>query len=94
MPGRSLSSTMSPGPISLMPALSSPRIGIKVPRALQEWREVRIGERYLDGLDHLTAGLGEVVGEHGGRLGARRPVGLDDDDFLAAVLGRPLRDDA
>src|ERR1700741_4293087 len=99
MPGRSLSSTMSPGPISLIPALSSPRSAnclAKVPawpagtntnrvsgfrsRALQERREVGIGERHLDGLDHLAASLLEGVGEHGGGLVARRPVGLHDDD--------------
>src|SRR6187399_2638091 len=105
IPARSLSSTMSPGPMSLMPALSSPRSAnclAKVPawpagtntnrvsglasRALQERREIGIGERHLDGLDDLPAGLREGVGEYRSRLGARRPVRLDYSNLLAAVL--------
>src|SRR5216683_1251092 len=74
MPGRSLSSTMSPGPMSLIPALSSPRSA--------------------NCLAKVPAGPGEGLGEHRRRLGAGRPVRLDDDDLLGAVLGRPFRDDA
>ncbi len=70
------------------------RVGAEVAGTLQEWREIGILQRHLDGLEHLPAGLGEGIREHGGRLGAGRPVRLDDGDLLAAVLGRPFGDDA
>ena len=70
------------------------RVRIEIARPLQEWREIRIGERHLDRVQDLPARLREVVGEYGGGFGARRPIGLDDDHFLAAILGRPLANDA
>ena len=114
MVGRSSSSAMSPGPMSLMPDLSRPRSAncrAKVPAcpagtktnsvsgcrscgALQERREVRIGERHLQRFENLAAALGEIRLENLAGFGARRPVGQDRDRFPAAVLDRPVGDDA
>ena len=110
----SSSSVMSPGPISLMPALSRPRSmncltkvpawpagtntnsasGLRSRGALQERREVRIGERNLDGLDDLAARLGEALGERLSRL--PRPGAQSDctiTTFLMPFLRRPFGDD-
>ena len=67
------------------------RVRIGVARPLQERREVGVGERHLEGLDHLPAGLGEAFGEHRGRLGAGRPVGLHDRRPSCCRSWRPIR---
>ena len=67
---------------------------MQVARALQERREIRIGERHFQRVENLAAALGEMVGEDLAGFGAGRPVGQDRDRFLAAVLDRPVGDDA
>ena len=66
-------------------------IGLGVGGALQERRKVGIGERKADGLEHFSARLGEGVLEGVLGVDARGIVRHHGDDFLDAVLGRPLR---
>ncbi len=66
-------------------------VGLGVGRALQERREIRIGEREADRLHDLAASLGEGVLEGGLRVDAGRIVRHHGDDLLDAVLGRPVR---
>ena len=69
------------------------RVRLGIGRALQERREIRIGERHLDRFDDLAAGRLEAFGERFFRVDARRIVGDDGDDFLDVILRRPVGDD-
>ena len=68
-------------------------IRLGVGGALQERREVRIGERYPDRLGDGTAGCLEAFGERFLRVEARRIIGDDGDDLLDFVLRRPVGND-
>ncbi|CCE10035.1 hypothetical protein BRAS3843_370020 [Bradyrhizobium sp. STM 3843] len=69
------------------------RVRLGVLHALQERREVRIGERHLDLFDDLAAAGGEVLLERRQGVIARRVVGGQRCDLLDAVLRRPVADD-
>ena len=68
-------------------------VGIEVADALQERREIGIGERDADRFDDLAAGLDEAGLERRLRFDAGRPVVDQRDDTFAAVLGRPFGHD-
>jgi hypothetical protein len=65
-------------------------IGLEVGDALQERREVRIGERQADRFNDLAADLVKRVLKATSASAPRRPVVDQCDDLLAAVLDRPL----
>src|SRR6185437_9222465 len=70
------------------------RVGMKIGGTLQERCKVWIGKRNLERLKNLATRLGKMLGENLSRLCAGRPVGQDGDGFLAAVLDRPVGNDA
>ena len=69
------------------------RIRLGVGRALQERREVRVGERDLDGFGNRAAAGGERRGERLLGIGARRVVGHHGHDLLHVILQRVVGDD-
>ena len=68
-------------------------IRLGVGGALQERREVRVGERHLDRLGDLAAACLEALGKRLLGVGARCVVGDDGDDLLDIILRRPVGDD-
>src|ERR1700730_12341958 len=70
------------------------RIGMQVGGALQERREVGIGQRHFQGFQNLAAALGEVRLKDLAGFGTRRPVRQYGHRLAAAVLDRPVGDDA
>src|SRR5882762_2615691 len=68
-------------------------VGLGILHPLQEWREVGIGQRYLDLLDDLAAAGGKVLLEEVQRVVAGSVIRRQGCYFLDAVLGGPVADD-